>query len=420
MKIDIPYGNGELSAEIPNPVIVLKPTKVKPLENPYQTLLEKLENPIGKSPLRVIAKNKKNAVIVINDITRPCHSEILVPGIVKVLNECGIEDKQISLLVANGNHRENTTEELVKMLGREIVERIKIDNHNALDKENLEYIGSTKRKIPVYINKIFTKASLKILTGIISPHRSAGFGGGRKSILPGISGIDTIRPHHSFPIIPINPSLGWINGNMMHEESSEAARMAGVDFIVNVVNNTDGEIADIFVGELDKAFIEGVKLCNSIHQITVSEKADIVVTSPGGFPRDFDLHQSQKAVVPAEMCCKKGGVIVLVTEARDGIGKFGSWLKNAKNPEEVVSRFKKEGFTLESSSKAFRYAKALMNFKLIVVTKGISPEELRKMFFLPFGDIQNAINESIKIIGTNSKFIVIPYGSDIIPIVKTH
>ncbi|MDD4897084.1 MAG: nickel-dependent lactate racemase [Atribacterota bacterium] len=419
MEITIPYGEGQLSAKVPDITTILKPIQVKPLDNPNKVLLEKLENPIGISPLSTITENKKDAVIVINDITRPCHSEVLIPNILKVLNKSGIEDQKISLLVATGNHRENTMEELEGMLGNEVVNRIKIYNHNTLDKENLVYIGETKRKIPIYINKLFVNSSLKILTGIISPHRSMGFGGGRKSVLPGISGFDTIRPHHSFPIIPLGPSLGWVNGNPMHEEALEAARMANVDFIVNVVNNIDGEIADIFVGDLEKAFNKGVKLCNKVHQVIVSEKADIVITSPGGFPRDFDLHQSQKALVPAEMCCKEGGIIILVTESRDGVGKFGSWLRNAKNPEEVVSRFKKEGFTIESSSKAFRYARALMNFKLMVVTKGISSEELKKMFFLPAEDVQCAVDESIKIIGPHAKFIFIPYSSDIIPTVKT-
>lgn len=415
MNITIPFGKGRLKANVPNLITTLEPTYVKPLDNPNKILMEILENPIGTPSLRSLAQNKRDAVIVINDITRPCHSDILVPGIVKVLNEAGIKDDKIKLLVATGNHRGNTNEELEGMLGKEIVKRIKIYNHSDLDKETLEYIGTTKRKIPVYINKIFVNSSLKILTGIVSPHHSAGFGGGRKSVLPGISGIDTIRPHHSFPIRPFEPSMGWIDGNPMHEESLEAARMAGVDFIVNVVNNIDEKIAGIFVGELDQAHREGVKLCNQIHRAKVPEKADIVITSPGGFPRDFDLHQSQKAVVPAEMCCKVGGIIILVTEARDGIGKFGNWLKNAKEPKEVVERFKREGYTPEASSKALYYARALMNFKLMIVTKGIPEEELKEMFFIPVQNIQKAIDDSIKLLGGQAKFIFIPHGSDIIP-----
>ncbi len=419
MKISVPYGKGKLSAEVPNLIATMEPTYVKPLDNPREILVEKLEKPIGTSPLRSLANSKKDAVIVINDITRPCHSEILIPGIVKVLNEAGIKDDKIKLLVATGNHRGNTKEELEGMLGSEIVRRIKIYNHSDLDEENLEYIGTTRQKIPVYINKLFINASLKILTGIVSPHHSAGFGGGRKSVLPGISGIDTIRPHHSFPIRPFEPSMGWIDGNPMHEASLEAARMAGVDFIVNVVNNINEEIADIFAGELDKAHRKGVDLCNKIHRAKVPEKADVVITSPGGFPRDFDLHQSQKAVVPAEMCCKKGGIIILASESRDGIGKFGGWLKDAKNPKEVIERFKKEGFTPESSSKALYYARALNDFKLMIITDGIPEEELKEMFFVPVKNLQQAIDDSVKLVGEQAKFIFIPHGSDIIPEIES-
>ncbi|MDI3533259.1 MAG: lactate racemase [Synergistaceae bacterium] len=415
MRISIPYGRNFLKAEVPNLIATLEPPYVKQLDDPNAVLMDKLENPIGSPSLRSLAENKKDAVIVINDITRPCHSEILVPGIVKVLNEAGISDERIKLLVATGNHRGNTREELEGMIGSDIVNRIEIYNHDAMDKKSMVYLGTTKRGIPVYINKIFVEASLKILTGIVSPHHSAGFGGGRKSVLPGIAGIDSIRPHHSFPIRPFEPSMGWIDGNPMHEESLSAAKMAKVDFIVNVVNNIEEKIAGIFAGDLDQAHRAGVDMCNKVHRVKVPRKADVVITSPGGFPRDFDLHQSQKAVVPAEMCCKKGGVIILVAEASDGIGKFGNWLKSAKEPKDVIDRFKKEGFTPESSSKALYYARALSNFKVIVVTKVISDKDLKEMFFTPIPDIQQAIEESMKIMGQDAEFIFIPHGSDIIP-----
>jgi len=415
LKIIIPFGKSYLHADVSNLLTTLRPKYVVPLENPVKTLREKLKNPIGTPPLKDLAKEKKDAVIVINDITRPTHSEMLVTEIVRELNEVGIDDKKIKLLVATGNHRANTKIELESMLGIDIVNRIKIYNHNDLDKKSLTYIGTTKRKIPVYINKIFVQSSLKILTGLIAPHHSEGFSGGRKSILPGISGIETIHPHHSFPIRPSEPSMGWIDGNPMHEESLKAARMAKVDFIVNVVNNEDDKIADIYAGDLDKAHKEGIKLCNKVRRVKVPERADIVITSPGGYPRDFDLHQSQKAMSSAEMCCKEGGVIILVTEAIDGIGKFGNWLKNAKTPREVIERFKKEGFTPEASIKAFFYARALVKYKVIVVTKGVSQEELRNMFLIPALDIQEAIKKAINFMGKDAKFIFIPHGSDIIP-----
>ena len=418
MKISIPYGRSYIEADVPNLVTSLEPPYVEELDNPEEVLREKLEDPIGTPPLRYLAKNKEDAVIVINDITRPCHSEILVPGIVKVLNESGISDENIKLLVATGNHRGNTKEELEGMVGEDIVRRIKIYNHDDMDRESLEYLGTTGRGIPVYINRIFVNASLKILTGIVSPHHSAGFGGGRKSVLPGIAGIDTIRPHHSFPIRPFEPSMGWIDGNPMHEESLAAAKMAKVDFIVNVVNNIQEKVAGIFAGELDQTHRAGVDLCNKVHRAKTPRKADVVITSPGGFPRDFDLHQSQKAVVPAEMCCKKSGVIILVTQAPDGIGKFGGWLKNAREPSDVIERFKKEGFTPESSSKALYYARALDNFKVMVVTEGIPAEELKEMFFMPMKDVDQAIEESLKLMGPDAEFIFIPHGSDIIPEVE--
>jgi len=415
LKILIPFGKHQLNADIPNLLSTLRPKDVPPLKDPIKAIRKALKNPIGTPPLKDLAKGKKDAVIVINDITRPYPSKMLVTGIIRELNEVGIHDKKIKLLVATGNHRANTETELESMLGTDIVNRIKIYNHNDLDKESLTYIGTTKRKIPVYIDKIFVQSSLKVLTGLISPHHSAGFGGGRKSILPGISGIETIHIHHSFPIRPSQPSMGWIDGNPFHEESLEAARLAKVDFIVNTVDNEKKEVVGVFAGDVDGAHREGTKLCDNIWRVKVPEKADVVITSPGGYPRDFDLHQSQKALSTAEMCCKPGGVIILVAEAIDGVGKFGNWLKDAKTPREVIERFKKEGFTRDASIKAFMYARALIKHKVIIVTKGVPQEELRNMFLIPSLDIQEAVKKAINITGENTKFIFIPHGNDIIP-----
>jgi len=415
LKISVPFGHSCLDADIPNLLLKLVPNYIPILEDPVETIRKTLRNPIGTPPLKDLAKTKKDAVIVINDITRPYPSKILVREIIRELNEAGIKDREIKLLVATGNHRANTKVELENILGTDIVSRIKIYNHDALNDKNLTYIGTTKRKIPIYINTLFVQSSLKILTGLIAPHHSAGFSGGRKSILPGISGIKTLHIHHSLPIRPYEPSMGWIDGNPFHEESLDAARLAKVDFIVNTVDNENKEVVGVFAGDVDKAHKAGTRLSDNIWRVRVPEKADVVITSPGGYPRDFDLHQSQKAISTAEMCCKPGGVIILVSEAADGIGKFGNWLKDAKTPREVIERFKKEGFTREASVKAFMYARALIKHKVIIVTKGVTQEELRNMFLIPAESIQEAINKAIDNMGKNAKFIFIPYASDIIP-----
>jgi len=415
MKVTIPFGKSCLQADIPNLLLTLRPKYILSLKDPIEATRKALKNPIGTPPLKDLAKEKKDAVIVINDITRPTPSKMLVTEIIRELNEAGIDDKKIKLLVATGNHRANTKIELESMLGTDIVNRIKIYNHDALNDKTLVFIGTTKYGIPIYINKIFVQSSLKILTGLIAPHHAAGFSGGRKSILLGISGIETLKIHHSLPIRPYEPSMGLIDGNPFHEESLEAARLTNVDFIVNSVDNENKEVVDVFAGDVDKAHREGTKLSDSIWRVKVPEKADVVITSPGGYPRDFDLHQSQKALSTAEMCCKAGGVIILVAEAADGIGKFGNWLMSAKTPTEVIGRYKKEGYTHEASAKAFMYARALVKNKIIVVTKGASHYELKNMFLIPAENIQEAINKAIDIMGKNARFIFIPYASDIIP-----
>jgi len=419
MKIKIPYGETYQQAIIKkkNVLGIIQLKDGVQVSNEKKEVKKALMSPIESSELKSIVKFKdKKIVIVINDITRPTPTKIFINAITNELKEVGIDDNNIQLVVATGSHRPNNKKELEMMIGKENVERFKIENHCCTDENNLKYIGTTKRGMPVYINKTVAEADIKILTGVIVPHHTAGFSGGRKSIIPGVAGFNTLKIHHSLPIRPYNPAMGEIDLNPFHQEALEAAKMVGVDFILNVVQNSRKETVAVVAGDLEAAHKKGVEISRKISEVEIPELADIVVTSPGGYPRDINLYQSQKAVSVAEKVVKEDGVIILVSECRKDIEKndFLIWMKQALSPEEIIIRFKKEGYSV-GSNKAFMFARAIIKNQIIVVTKNISEEMLNSMFMQKATSLNEAIEKAFKIRGETSKVIFLPNAISVIP-----
>ena len=413
-KIQIPVGREMVCAEVPEPVSVIRPQEIPGAADAGIEIERALANPIGSPRLCELARGKKSAAIVVNDITRPYPGGLMVEGLAKELHLAGLSDDRIFLVVAYGHHRFNTEEELRERFGEEVVRRFRIVHHDAMDADKLVTVGRTSAGIDVEINRDFAQAEVKILTGCITPHQLAGYSGGRKSVLPGISGMKTLKKHHSFPIRPETTSLGWLQGNPFHEQSLEAARIAGVDFILNSVDNYKKEVVRCVAGELNEAHLEGVKLCREIWGVHMPQKPDVVIVSPGGYPRDFDLHQSQKAVGCAEVLCREGGTIILCAEMKDGIGRPGKVLQEASSPEEVIETFRREGYTPYANSKAYMWARAIRRFRIIIAQSSLSQEEVESMFMEYAPTVQEAVDRTVR--GKEGKlhFCVVPYGSDIV------
>ncbi|MDW7669949.1 MAG: hypothetical protein SCJ93_14085, partial [Bacillota bacterium] len=228
-----------------------------------------------------------------------------------------------------------------------------------------------------------------------------------------------IRKHHSFPILPISPQLGVIENNTFHEQSLLGAKFVGVDFIVNVIENSHGHIMDVVAGDLEEAHKKGVEKCTEIWTYNVSEKMDIVITSPGGYPKDINLHQSQKAIAPCELVLKENGVIILVAECSDGPGKIPTWFEGEKSPQDVVDKFVRDGWSPKVHAKPFLLARPLSNYRVITVCEGIEKELLEDMFMIYSDSLQNAFEKALSIAGVDDpSILILPYAGDVIPKVK--
>ena len=414
--VQFPYGKKFVNLQLPESAEVFLPNNIPGVADELAAIRMAMQKPFGTPTLAELAKGKSTVTIVINDITRPAPTETMLTAIIEELAKTGIEEKNITVIVALGNHIPSTDEELKKITGK-WWGRLKIINHDCYNEKILTFVGRTKRNMPVYVNSNYVNASLKILTGIITPHQSAGFSGGRKSVVPGIAGIQTLKVHHSFPIRPEFPVMGIIKNNPFHEEAVAAARLAGVDFIINVIKNYKNEIVDVVAGDLEAAHMHGVSICEKSWIRKFSQHYDVVFVSPGKYPKDIDLHQSQKAFAVAEQITKPGGSIVLVTECSHGIGKFGSLMKKASSVDEIIENFRKNGFSADHSSKAYMFARAIKNHRVIVATKGIEPAELKDMFMEGYKTIDEAAQAALSTF-KNPSILCIPYAGECIPVVE--
>jgi nickel-dependent lactate racemase len=419
VSLNFSYGKGSLSFDIPekNLLGVLTPREAPSIKDLSQKVREAVMNPIGSRGLREIVKKGERVAIVINDITRPVSNDQILPVIVELLLNNGVQERDIVVVIANGVHRANTPNEIRSMVGSSLFDSLMVYNHDAFDSKTMTTMGKTRDGIPISLNSFVAQADKRILIGAITPHHGAGYSGGRKSIFPGVSSYETLRMLHG--IEPVRPQVGELAGNLLHRNALEAARVVGVDLIVNTIPNMAGEVYEVVAGDMEKAWEQGIVFCDRICRVNVPQKADIVITCPGGFPRDFDLRQSQKAVSIAEMLVKQDGMIILVAKCSDGIGKKDLYdlLKDAGSPQRMIKKFRDLGFTA-SSRKAYMFARAMVKAQIILVTDGIDPNRIEDMMLTPAPSVEHALNLSFKKLGPNAKVLAIPQADLLIPVLN--
>jgi nickel-dependent lactate racemase len=415
----LPYGKTEVCARVPaqNFLGLIEP-KEKPVVPDAQAEVERaLKEPIGSKRLSEIVKPEYKVAIVVDDATRPAPSHLLVPPILHELNMAGVKSEQVKVIFGCGTHKAVTHEEAVRLLGEELLNHVEAISHDC-KAQDLVYAGATqKHGNKVYLNRVFAEANVKILTGDVCFHYYAGYGGGRKSILPAVSGEETIRHNHAMILDP-NAKTGVLDGNPVHEDMVEAAKLAKVDFILNVVTNSKGEVVRAFAGDLEQAFYEGVKLVDEMYRVSVDRKADIVIVSPGGSPADVNLFQAYKGVDSALEIVKRGGVIVLVAECPEGHGNqvFYDWLVKFSDIR-AIEREIRRNFVL-GGHKAYYLLKALQNHQIILVSS-MPDYYATNIFKLKAARaVNDALNEAFKTVGKNAKVWVMPCGNFTHPEVK--
>ncbi len=416
-KISVPYGAGEQTAQVEDSIkIQLVEAKKSIVGEALPVLLRKaMDHPYSAPRLEELAKARDTVVIVVNDHTRPGPNRLIMKEVMGRLKSVGIRDNQVKVLFATGSHRSPTIGEMDQIVGEEYRKRLQMVAHDCRDDANMVYVGDTDTGMPIYLNRLVTECSLLITTGLIAPIHTAGYSGGRKSIVPGVASLKTLHIHHSFPVYQYEPAMGFIYGNPFHEIALAAAKKVGVKYIVNAVQDPNKQFINFVAGDLEIAHQAGVAMCKAVSEVEIPKRADIIVASPGGFPRDIDLYQSQKALSVAEVIGKPGCTFIIVAECRDGFGEenFRRWMIEGKTPQEIIERYAKEGFNV-GNNKAFNFARALLKGRVIVVTDQIGEKELydAKLEWAP--TLQSAVDRSLS--GKPAEIItVMAQAANIIP-----
>jgi len=410
------YGKEEIRLPIQNKNIikVLNLKEQEALLNPENKLKELMKNPINSSSLKDLVNRKKaqKILIVVNDITRPTPYEVVLPPLLDELHQIGIKKENITFMVATGIHRSNSPEEIKEIFGEDIFSTYKFINHNC-DDHNLKDLGNLKSGNKLWVDPMVSDIDFIITTGVIVPHYFAGFSGGRKSILPGICGRKTIESNHA-QMVHLNARAGNLKGNPVHQEMQEAAEKVGVDFNINVVIDKNHKIVEIVAGELLTSWLQGVEVCKQIYICPIEKKADVVIASTGGYPKDINVYQAQKALNNAYQAVKPGGTIILLAECSEGYGEptFEKWIEEANTPDDIIERLKKK-FVL-GGHKAYTIAKLTKEVEVILISS-LPQDKVRKLYFIPMENISQATEYVKEKYGEDFQAYILPSGNTVVP-----
>src|SRR5665647_948548 len=415
----LPYGKIDVCVRVParNLLGTIEPKEQPAAASAKAEVERALKENIGTKRLSEIVKPDYKVAIVLDVATRKTPGEILLLPVLAELNGAGVKDENVTVVFGCGTYAAVKPEESAKLIGEEALKRVKTVSHDSRAAD-LVNVGTTKTHgNKVLVNRVFMEADVKVLLGDVDLHYYAGYSGGRKGVLPGICGEETIKQNHGM-LVSANAKSGNLVDNPVNVDMTEAARLAKVDFIVNVVANRKGEVIKAFAGDFEAAFLEAVKLYDAMYRVTVDRRADIIVVSAGGHPADISLYEAYKGLDNALDAVKRGGVIIFVAECSDGHGNqvFYEWmsrLADIKNVEREIKR----NFVL-GGYKTYYLLKALANHQIILVSS--LPEYYANSVFKlkTARAVNDALAETFKIAGSASRVWAMPWGSYTLPVFK--
>lgn len=422
-SVAVHYGQGVQSVEVPqeNMGQVLRATELPPIHNPALALRQALRAPISSKPLKELARGKQSCCIVVSDQTRPVPNALVLPVLIDELNEAGISSNAITLLIANGTHEAVPETNFVDLLGEEVMNAgVQIVNHSAYNPKELMYLGNVVYNTPVFVNRRYITADLKIVTGLVEPHFMAGYSGGRKSICPGITGIDTIKIFHSTQAIlhPKSRSCSLV-GNPLNEIAYAAADLAGCDFMVNVTINEHRQITGIYAGSIRDAHQRACEAVGHSAQVWIRRRASIVITSGGGYPLDQNYYQTIKGMVEALPALKRRGTLIIASQCAAGLGKddFSKLLKELKgssNDAFIMKYSQKENFRSDQWQ-VIELIKVLRHVGSLYLLSNLAQADYDLTQTEPIRSLNEGLEVALRTHGKTSLVHVIPDGPYVVP-----
>jgi lactate racemase len=422
MQFTLDYGKTGLTVDVPDANVVgpLQIQNVPPVDNTAEVLRKKLNAPTGAKPLAELARGRKDACIVICDITRPVPNQLILTELLPILESAGIPREKILILIATGLHRPNEGDELVELVGEHIANNYRCENHHGKVLDEHSFLGDSPRGVPAWIDSRYLNADLKITTGLIEPHLMAGYSGGRKLICPGIAALETVKVWHG-PQFLEHPKAdcGFLEGNPVHEENTAIAKMAGCDFIVNVTLDAKRRVTSIHAGDMEAAFHEGVAFIENVVKAAVPAPCDVVVTSSAGYPLDTTFYQAVKGLTGVLPIVKEGGTIVIAASLSEGIGspEFQRLFQDNTSLDEFMHRILGKDYFVMDQWQLEELAKVRRKAKVKFVTDGLPPETVNSLFVESAASVESAVAEALAEHGSNARVAVVPKGPYVLPVV---
>ena len=418
-QVQLAYGKTGLPVNVPDSAIVVEPRHLPALADDKAAVLAAMRNPQGTPPLKSMVGKDDTVAIVISDITRPTPNHKLVPWIMEELDH--VPRENFVIINGLGTHRANTQEELAGMLGWDIVNTVRIENHDAFDDAKLVRVGRNSYGSEVYFNKTYVEAKFKIVTGFIEPHFFAGFSGGPKGINPGVAGIKTILDFHNAEMIghPLS-TWGVIEGNILQDAATQNCLMAKPDFMLNVTLNGEKQITGVVAGDVIAAHREGCKFVKETAMYAVDEPFDIVVTTNSGYPLDQNLYQTVKGMSAAAQIVKQGGAIISASECSDGVPDHGNYAKILKMRDtagELLEMICDPEFCLFDQWQV--QVQAMVQLKAdCYLFSTLDPQIVKNAKFTPIDSVEATLQQLCQKIGPQVRVAVLPLGPLTIPYVR--
>ena len=415
MELRFGYWNREEIVNVPekNLIGVLTANEMEHAHPGKAAVRYALENPIGAPRLNTLAKPGQKIAIIISDISRPVPSWQLLPSILEELFSAGCKAEDITVVSALGSHRPHTEAEMRHLVGDKVFETVRcVDS----DPNDCIHMGTTDKGTPVDITRAVAEADFRICTGNIEFHYFAGYSGGAKAIMPGVSTHDAIQANHRM-MVEEAACAGNLAGNPIREDIEQAGAICGIDYIVNVVLDEHKHIVYAVAGDVTKAHRDGCAYLDKMYRKQIPERADIVLVSQGGAPKDANLYQVQKALDNAKHAVKKGGTIILMGACNEGLGSktFESWLLAAPTAESMIERVHKQ-FQL-GGHKAAAIAMVLQNASIDLISE-MDDEFVRGIFLNPQPDAQTAFDQAMAKYGENATVLAMPFGGATLPMAE--
>jgi len=417
MKVNLAYGRGHLTVELPDDrTTVIEPSHIPGLADERGAVFAALEKPIGTLPLREWIKPGNQVCILFTDITRATPNERLIPWLLEYLKD--VPREQITLLNQLGTHRPNTTAELEQMLTPAVVKNYRVVNHEPENPDALVQVGTTRDGTPALLNRRVVEADVRIVTGFIEPHFFAGFSGGIKGIMPGVAGLRTVMSNHGATNIgDPRSTFGVTNGNPLWEELRDIALRAGPSFLLNVSLNEERGITGVFAGDIIAAHKAGCEFVRQSAMQKFGAPFDIVLTTNSGYPLDMNLYQGVKGMSAGARVVKPGGTLILAAECREGVpagSPMDKLLRSASSPEEILTMLSTPGFVRPEQWQA--QIQSLIQRKANVLVHSSLPDEIiRAAHLTPCQDITAIVKELLRAGGDEARIAVLPQGPLTIP-----